>query len=96
MGDLSEEALEANNKYVRRFLEQYSRKTSPQSQLEDILARLLERSDPYILERKLNFRPRKQSCVECGSAKHSTKRHTKFMDMNDYDEVVNDILFSSL
>ena len=57
LGSLSEEALEANNKFIRRFLEQFSRKTSPDLQLEDCLARLLERSDPYILERKLNFRP---------------------------------------
>ena len=95
LGDLSEEALEANNKYVRCFLGQYSRKTSPDEQLEDVLGRLLERSDPFVLERKLNFRPQKRSCTKCGSSKHSTKLHNKVMTMNEYDQVVESILVSS-
>ena len=76
MGDLSEEALEANNKYVRRYSELLSRKASLNQQLEDVMGRLLERSDPFVLDRKLNFRPIKKSCSDCGSSKHSTKQHT--------------------
>ena len=96
LGELSEEALEANNKYVRRYLELYSRKKSPNDQLVDVIGRLLERSDPFILDRKLNFRTIKRSCTECGSAKHSTKQHSKVMNMNEYDIIVNNILVSSL
>ena len=59
MGDLSEEALEANNKYLRRYLE-FRRKMSLNEQLKDVIARLLERSGPFVLDRKLNFRPAKK------------------------------------
>ena len=62
LGDLSEEALEANNKYVRRYSELLSRKASLNQHLEDVMERLLERSDPFVLDRKLNFRPIKKSC----------------------------------
>lgn len=41
----SEEGLEANNKYIRRFSELLSRKTSQIDQLTDVLGRLFERSD---------------------------------------------------
>ena len=59
LGALSEEALESNNKFIRRYAELLSRKTSPLDQLTDVMARLLEKSDPYIIERRMNFRPRK-------------------------------------
>ena len=95
LGDLSEEALEANNKYVRRFLELYSRKNSPMLQLEDVQARLLERSDPYILDRKLNFRPKKKICIHCQSTKHSSKGHSKAINMNSYDLMVQKYLVST-
>ena len=36
IGELSEEALEANNKYIRRYLETLSRKTSSVDQLTDV------------------------------------------------------------
>ena len=96
LGSLSEEALEANNKFIRRFLEQFSRKTSPDLQLEDCLARLLERSDPYILERKLNFRPNGKGCSECGSRKHSSRLHVKTMELDCYDLLVHEILVDSI
>ena len=57
IGELSEEALEANNKYIRRYLETLSRKTSSVDQLTDVHNGLLERSDPYIMTRKLQYRP---------------------------------------
>ena len=37
LGELSEEALEANNKDMRVFMESYSRKTSAYQQSEDTL-----------------------------------------------------------
>ena len=95
IGELSEEALEANNKYIRRYLETLSRKTSPVDQLTDVHNRLLERSDPYIMTRKLLYRPPVACCV-CGSTKHSTKTHSKATTLDNYGLVVNDILIDSL
>ena len=37
LGALSKEALEANNKYVRRYLELFSRKTYPADQMTDVM-----------------------------------------------------------
>ena len=48
LGELLEEALEANNKDMRVFMESYSRKTSAYPQLKDTLGRCLEWSDPQI------------------------------------------------
>ena len=96
LGELSEEALEGNNKYIRRFLELNSRKTSPNDQMTDVIGRLIERSEPYILERKLSYHGKPKSCTTCGSQKHSTKRHDKVNTLNEYDELVNKLLFSSL
>ena len=50
LGLLSEEALESNNKFVRRYLEQNARTCSPILQLTDAMTRLIERSDPGILQ----------------------------------------------
>ena len=90
MDALSEEALESTNKFIRRYAELFSRKTSPLDQITDVMTRLLEKSDPYIVQRGMNYRPRKRSCVECGSTKHSTKQHEHIQD--SYDEVVDNIL----
>ena len=43
IGELSEEGLEANNKFIRKYLEERSRKTSPVDQLTDVMSRLLEK-----------------------------------------------------
>ena len=91
LGALSEEALESTNKFIRRYAKLFSRKTSPLDQITDVMTRLLEKSDPYIVERRMNYRPRKRSCVECGSTKHSTKRHGEHTQ-DSYDEVVDNIL----
>ena len=91
LGELSEEALEANNKYVRRYLELYSRKNSPINQLTDVMNRLLERSHPKIVDNKYTMRPT-VFCNTCGSKKHSTKRHDKAVAYDDYDLTVHDIL----
>jgi hypothetical protein len=64
LGALSEEALESNNKYIRRFNETHARKTSPEHQLTDCMSRTLERSDPFIREQTSLFRRH-----------HSTQKH---------------------
>ena len=48
LGILSDEAIESNNKFVRRYLNQYAQTSSPILQLTDAMSRLLERSDPGI------------------------------------------------
>ena len=89
LGELSEEALEAN-KYVRRYLELHSRKNSPINQHTDVMNLLLERSHPKIVD-KYNIRP-SVFCNTCGSKKHSTKKHDKAVAYDDYDLTVHDIL----
>ena len=96
LGELSEEALEANNKFVRRFLEMNSRKTSPQDQLEDVMGRLLERSDPYLLERKLNFRSAKKPCSVCGSKEHSSRKHAESEIMDSYSDLVDSVIVNDI
>ena len=91
LGALSEEALESTNKFIRRYAELFSRKTSPLDQITDVMTRLLEKSNPYIVQRRMNYRPRKRSCVECGSTKHSTKQHDEHIQ-DSYEEVVDNIL----
>ena len=96
LGSLSEEGLEANNKCIRRYLELLSRKSSPQEQLTDVMGRLLERSDPYVLNRQRKYRPQ-ILCLTCGSVKHTTRLHEKVTtNLNSYDSLVNKILIDSL
>ena len=92
LGALSEEALEANNKYVRRYLELFSRKTSLIDQLTDVMDRLLERSHPKIVNNKYSMRA-EVLCHTCGSNKHSTRSHNKAVTYDEYDLTVHDILF---
>ena len=91
---ISEEALEANIKYVRRYLELFSRKTSPIDQLTDVMDRLLERSHPDNLNNKYSLRS-KPLCNTCGSRKHFTRTHDKAVTFDSYDLVVHDILIDT-
>ena len=50
LGALSEEGLEATNKFIRRFLELLSQKTSPIDQLT-VMSRLLERLNPKVVSK---------------------------------------------
>ena len=94
IGTLSEEALESNNKFVRRYLERFSRKISPVQQLTDAMSRLLERSDPGVLYRQNKIK-RRIVCNICG-AKHKTDNHEKSAGpseiLNLYDETVLKLL----
>ena len=94
LGDLSEEALEANNKDIRKMLADYSRKTDPVAQLTDTAHRLLERSHPNNRRITAQFRPSK-SCSECGGKDHTVRTHHKAMGSGVrglYDSIVCDIL----
>ncbi|XP_043262527.1 uncharacterized protein LOC122403220 [Colletes gigas] len=48
IGQLSEDAQETLNKYIKRFREDFSRKMSRMKTVEDVFFRLLIASDPYI------------------------------------------------
>ena len=48
-------ALESNNKWIRNFASFRARKTSGDDQCTDIMARLLERSDPFQLELRSKY-----------------------------------------
>ena len=93
LGTLSEEALESNNKYVRRYLEQYARTSSPILQLTDAMFRLLERSDPTIQYHQKKIK-NEVKCNKC-ELKHKTKNHEKYAllsyqtVLNEYDTLVS-------
>ena len=56
LGILSEEAIESNDKFERRYSNQYARTSSPILQLTDAKTRLLERSDPGIQQHQREIR----------------------------------------
>ena len=49
---LSEEPLESNNKFVRKFRENLARKPNQMENFTDIITRLLVKSDPIITSKK--------------------------------------------
>ena len=72
--NFSEEALEASNKYIRRFRENLARKTSYQDNIRDVIVRLGEFSDYG----KLDYRVLTQ--IKCKSLKpQSTQKGTPQM-----------------
>ena len=77
IGTLSEEALESNNKFIRRYLERFSRKISPVQQLADAISRLLESSDPEILHLQQIIKKR-VTCRIC-EEKHNTTNHKNLL-----------------
>ena len=76
LGSLSEECLESNNKDIRNYLQLLSRKISPIAQVTDVMSRLLERSDPYILQLSNKSQPKKY-CTECGATDHTIRSHSR-------------------
>ena len=87
LGTLSEEALESNNKYVRRYLEQYAHTISPILQLTDAMSRLLEKSDPTIQYHQKEI-TNQVKCNKC-ELKHKTKNHEKYA-LISYQTVLNE------
>ena len=74
LGNLSEEGLEANKKDIGSYLKLLSRKTSHLEQPTDVMSRLLERSDPCVLNRIIHLHPPKL-CRNCGSNEHTRRSH---------------------
>lgn len=95
LGELSEEPLEANNKDIRQFLNNLSRKCDPTLQLTDVAVRCLERSHPYTRATTTRIRPQ-ILCSECGSDTHTVRSHHRVVGGNDrtrsYDQLVADII----
>lgn len=93
LGSLSEECLESNNKDIRNFLQFLCRKCSPLDQLTDVMSRLLERSDPKILEYINKVHPKK-ACTECGSDEHTIRSHARKTSspLRWYDSLVDDLI----
>ena len=73
IASLSEEpllmTLESNNKFIQRYLDKYSRSTSPEEQLIDTMNRLLERSHPEVLWLQ-KYYERSMKCEIC-EGKHT-------------------------
>ena len=92
LGNLSEECLEANNKDIRNYLQFLSRKTDPVKQLTDVMARLLERTDPQIIQTGLQSQ-RKKYCTECGGTDHTIKSHARLFGNPKklFDSIVEDM-----
>ena len=97
IGSLSEEPLEANNKFVRRFLESHARTMSPNEQIQDVMARLLERSCPEVLAYQRRFHDLRK-CDIC-QGRHKTKNHDAYvLDMKSscldkYDTMVLEYIY---
>ena len=75
LGWYSEEGLEANNKDIRNYLEHLSRKTGTNQQIEGVLNRLLERSDPYSCSIRSTYIQGKL-CSICETTDHTAQTHT--------------------
>ena len=64
---MSEEGLEASNKYIRRYRDRLARKFSFEDNLKDIFVRMISHGDPILLmNRKIAIR-RPPSCQELKS-----------------------------
>ena len=82
LGGYSEEGLEANNKDIRNYLEHLSRKTGTNQQIEDVMNRLLERSNPYLGSITSRYIQGK-SCSICAATDHTARSHTKYHENVD-------------
>lgn len=87
LGTLSEEALEHNNKNIRKYREQLSRKTTQEDNLTDVFHRLWLKSDPVI--RKFRH---VDKCSYCDGDHHTRscpKKKVDFGGFNTEDELFN-------
>ena len=76
MGSFSEECLEVNNKYIRRFIERLARRMTEYTTLTDASKRLWLKSDPVTRSfDKIHV------CSECGLLNH-TKRSCATRNMD--------------
>ena len=77
LGWYAEEGLEANNKDIRDYLQNLSRKCDNNSQIADNHHRQLERSDPYLIYITSVFIQVKV-CKICGASDHTIRSHDKY------------------
>ena len=89
LGTLSEEALENNNKNIRRYREQLSRKTSQEDNLVDVFHRLWVKSDPVV--RSFRHTAKCTYCDGDHNVRSCPKRKTDFT-MTTEDELYNSFL----
>ena len=68
--------LGIHNKDIRNYLQFLSRKISPIAQMTDVMSRLLEHSDPKILQLVSKSQPSKY-CMECGATDHTIRSHSR-------------------
>lgn len=61
VGQMSEEAAEARNKFIREYRIRHARRTSRVNNLEDVFNRLLDSSDPVVSSVYLEDRLRKKT-----------------------------------
>jgi len=68
IGQMSEDAQESCNKYIKKFREDFSRKCTRTQTMEDVFLRLLVTLDPFISSlRKLPQKKLKSLSPEIGS-----------------------------
>ena len=74
LSELLKEALEANNKYIRKYAETKARKTSSDDQLTDVLGRLIEKMNavPLIIPQRSMTRHHKSTTKMIHSQKVSS------------------------
>ena len=87
LGTLSEEALENNNKNIRKYREQLSRKTTQEDNLSDVFHRLWLKSDPVLRK----FRP-VDKCSYCDGDHHvrsCPKKRVDFDGISNEDQLFN-------
>ena len=87
LGTLSEEPLEHNNKNIRRYREQLSRKTTQEDNLTDVFHRLWLKSDPVV--RAFRYT---DNCTYCDEDHHVRSCPKK---MTDFGVHIEDELFNS-
>lgn len=82
IGQLSEDAQEANHKYFRKYRENHSRKMSRIQNNEDIFNNLIIASDPIISNSRKCMERKKRELTE------DAKCLLYFSDDEDYDDYV--------
>lgn len=98
IGMFSEEPLESNNKFIRRYMERYARTSSPMLQLTDVMSRLLERSNPSVIAKQKEILLNTLRTCEICSGNHKTINHAKYasqskkMCLPQYDSLVESFI----
>lgn len=86
IGQLSEEAQESCNKYIKKSRQDYARKCSRLSNMEDVLNRLLIMSDPLIC----SFRKLPKKKLRCLSSEAIALLKEPFVPQTNSEETCNE------